>query len=157
MYRFPRFNLFECLESRERRKSRETWLSQLYVWISLTFAFAVGVWPTPRRQHQYFFILTLSLSLERYIWKYDASMMLFRRHLLIMSSTFRLLLYHVQSGTGRGGGSLWRAADKQTAGGMKWMEWWRAGRRTEEGDCRRAVAGAGRRLRADGQAIAHRG
>ena len=60
----------------------------------------------------------------------------FGRHLLTMSSTFRLLLYLVQSGTGRGGGSLWRAADKEMAGGTKRTESWRAGRRTEEGDWR---------------------
>ena len=60
----------------------------------------------------------------------------FGRCLLTKSSAFRLLLYTVRSSTGRGGGSLWRAADKQTAGGTKWTEWWRAGRRTEEGDWR---------------------
>ena len=66
-------------------------------------------------------------------------------------------MYTVRSGTGRGGGSLWRAANKQTVGGTKWTGWWRewaGGRRREIGG--RAVAGAGWRLRADGQAIAHR-
>ena len=52
---------------------------------------------------------------------------------------------------------MWRAVDKQAAGGTKWTGWWRewaVGRRREIG--RQAVAGAGRRLRAGGQAIAHR-
>ena len=64
------------------------------------------------------------------------AILFFGCRLLTTSSTFRLLLYLVRSGTGRGGGRLWRAADKQTADGTKWTEWWRAGGRTEEGDWR---------------------
>ena len=83
------------------------------------------------------FILSLSLVIHRYDGStyvlYDP---FFGRRLLTKSSTFRLLIFPVRSSTGRGGGSLWRAADKQTAGGTKWTEWWRAGRRTEEGDWR---------------------
>ena len=79
-------------------------------------------------------------------------------YLLTMSSTFCLLLYPVWSGTGRGEGILWRAVDKQAASKTKWTGWWKdqTGGQGRE-ISRRTVAGAGQRLRANGQAITHHG
>ena len=42
----------------------------------------------------------------------------YRRRLLTMSSTFRLLLYPVRTSARRGGGSLWRAVHKH----HKWQK-----------------------------------
>ena len=52
-----------------------------------------------------------------------------------MSSVFRLSRHPVRSGTGHGGGSLWRAAGKWAVGRRWWLEWWKESRqRAEEKD-----------------------
>ena len=70
----------------------------------MTFTFAVGIlgmvnisWPTAARQHDIFFILSLSREIHRYdaSIKYDV----FPSSSTNMSSTFRLLLYPIQTGT----------------------------------------------------------
>ena len=136
LYWFPRFNLFECLESRERinKHKQFSYIFEFRWFLPLPLSFLAYHWrATPHHTIIILFFHSVSLYPSRYhnmvgtMWE-DA---FFCRRLLTMSSTFRLLFYPVRPVTGRRGGSFWREV-----GERGWAGWWReqeSGRRRKIG------------------------
>ena len=63
-----------------------------------------------------------SISLVKGIVLYDGGTMFFRCHRQLTMCLVFSPRYPVQPNTGRGGGILWRAADKRAVGGRGWRQ-----------------------------------